>query len=119
MSRTIDVQVRAGATNVPMYKYVGLPSGGNDGDVITKNSPLPYDVKWAPPAGGGPGGSSYTHTQSSSSDTWTVNHNLGYRPTITVFDASGAPVGAGIAHSSINQAIISFVIPLTGSARCT
>lgn len=66
----------------------------------------------------GPGGQTYIHTQAVESDTWTVNHNLNIRPSVTVFDATGTPVNAGVAHTNANQSIITFVVPLTGSVRC-
>jgi hypothetical protein len=35
---------------------------------------------------GPPGTSlSYTHTQGSAASTWTVNHNLGFRPDVTIY----------------------------------
>lgn len=70
-----------------------------------------------PPGSGGGNGQSYSHTQGSAALEWTVNHNLGYRPAVTVFDATGNPVLAGISHVSVNQTIISFIIPISGSAR--
>lgn len=37
---------------------IGIPAGGNTGDVLTKNSSSDYDASWQPPSGGGGGGSS-------------------------------------------------------------
>jgi hypothetical protein len=60
----------------------------------------------------------YTHTQSSSSDTWTVNHNLGFRPAVTLLDSGGVEFSADVVHTSINQCIIYLASPTTGTVRC-
>jgi hypothetical protein len=57
----------------------------------------------------------YVHTQSSPSDLWTVNHNLGYRPVIEVLSDGGLVVEASVAHISVNQAQISFNTVQTGT----
>jgi hypothetical protein len=67
----------------------------------------------------GPGGGiRYTHTQAVASATWTVNHLLGLRPQIEVFNAGGVSVEPAILHIDGNQAIISFNTPQTGIAVC-
>lgn len=65
------------------------------------------------------GAANYTHTQGSASAIWTVNHNLGTRPTIEVRNAGGQVVIAEIAHVSANQATISFASAQGGTAFCT
>jgi len=60
----------------------------------------------------------YTHTQTTLSDTWIVNHNLGYYPIIRVFVGAEEILPASIVHNSVNQATITFSQPLTGYARC-
>lgn len=65
----------------------------------------------------GAGGARYIHTQSSPSSTWTINHNLGYNPSITLLSTGGVEIEAGIIHSNLNQVLVSFVIPMTGTAN--
>lgn len=60
----------------------------------------------------------YVHSQNAPSSVWTVNHNLGERPIIGVFDNLGEQVLADITHISNNQAQIIFAAPATGQARC-
>jgi hypothetical protein len=57
----------------------------------------------------------YVHTQSTPSDLWTVNHNLGYRPVIEVLSDGGLVVEASVAHISNNQSQISFNTVQTGT----
>jgi len=58
----------------------------------------------------------YVHTQSSLSNQWTINHNLGYRPIIDVLSPGGMMVIAEIIHVSVNQVQINFNSPQTGTA---
>lgn len=61
----------------------------------------------------------YTHIQSAASDTWTVNHNLGYRADVSLTTLGGAEFEAEVVHVSTNQCVVSLVSPLAGQARCT
>lgn len=69
--------------------------------------------------GGGGGGANYLHTQASSSASWTVNHNLGYRPAVSVRSPGGVEVEAEVTHTSVNQCVVTFAAPYTGSVFCT
>jgi hypothetical protein len=60
---------------------------------------------------------SYLHTESSPASSWTVNHNLGFRPTCTVFSVGSVEVEAEVTHISNTQSIIFFVQPTAGTAR--
>jgi len=74
-----------------------------------------------PPGPQGPPGSggnaSFEFQQLSASSSWLINHNLGFRPTVGVFDSGGLEVEADVQHMSINQVLISFSTPLAGIAR--
>ena len=72
-----------------------------------------------PPGADGADASSYTHTQASAASTWTIPHNLGWRPTITVLSTGGVQVIAEVVHLSALTAQVLFVEPMAGSARCT
>lgn len=61
-------------------------------------------------------GSVYTHVQSAPASPWTVNHNLGYRPAVSVFSVGGKEVIVEIIHASVNQTLIYFDSPMPGSA---
>jgi hypothetical protein len=56
----------------------------------------------------GPPGVAYMHTQSTPSELWIINHNLGFRPIIQVFDSYGFQVMPGVFHYSDNQLRLSF-----------
>jgi hypothetical protein len=67
---------------------------------------------------GPPGGASYEHYQAVAAPTWTVNHNLGFRPSVSVRDAGGSLLLCEIVHVSINQSILFFAAPAAGAAYC-
>ena len=65
----------------------------------------------------GASGNSYDHTQASPAAVWTVNHNLGYMPDVSVFTSGGLEVEAEILHLSSNQTQITMLVPMAGFAR--
>ena len=70
-------------------------------------------------SGGSSTGIAYTHVQLVAEAIWTVNHNLGMRPAVTILDSGGTEVEADVMHMSTNQLVIRFAIPLAGVARLT
>ena len=59
---------------------------------------------------------SYRHIQSANSTAWTITHNLGFRPSVTVIDLDGDVVNADINYNTINQLIITFSSAIKGEA---
>lgn len=60
---------------------------------------------------------SYTHYQSVASDTWVINHNLGYHPILRVFIGNNEVQPAGITHDSNNTTTVTFSQPYVGLAK--
>lgn len=60
---------------------------------------------------------SFTHIQSASSDTWTINHGLGYRPSVTIFDSNFHEVEGSITHTDNNNVTLEFSVAITGSVH--
>ena len=58
----------------------------------------------------------YTHTQYSSSASWTVSHNLGYNPNVTVSDSAGTIIEGEIAYPSSNTIVLNFSSAFAGTA---
>lgn len=61
----------------------------------------------------------FVFQQSIAADTWTINHNLGYRPQVTLFDVGNSVFNAQIDHPSVNQTIVRMAsgVAIAGSAR--
>lgn len=86
-------------TNKPIFSTVSLTGSYNDlvdkPDIYTRtevNSLL----------------NTYTHSQITSSDTWTITHNLGRFPSVTVVDSGGTVCVGDIDYVSNNQLVITF-----------
>lgn len=62
---------------------------------------------------------SFQHTQAAASDTWTVNHNLGFRPAVSILSVGGREMWAEVIHTSVNQFIAYFDAPTSGIAICS
>jgi len=60
---------------------------------------------------------SYTHDQTTPSDGWVINHNLGYNPFVRIFIGNEEVTPDSIIHQSITQTIIQFSTPKVGVAR--
>ena len=60
----------------------------------------------------------FVFKQQSASDTWTVVHNLGKYPSITVVDSAGTVVTGEIVLQTTEQAVISFNGAFSGKAYC-
>lgn len=67
---------------------------------------------------GAPGinGGNYTHTQGVASAIWTVIHNLGYYPNITVVDSTDREVIGNVDYININTIQLTFSGSLSGKA---
>lgn len=72
-----------------------------------------------PGSGTGSGAAAYEHSQPSAAATWTINHNLGYRPSIVPLSTGGAAIVGEILHVSVNQALVLFDTPRAGLATCS
>ena len=69
--------------------------------------------------GGGTGPTSFVHTQTATSDTWVVNHNLGFYPNVTVIDSAGTTVVGEIEYVNTNKLTIKFSAAFSGKAYCS
>lgn len=59
----------------------------------------------------------YDFTQASASATWTIAHNLGYKPSVSAFSVGGVEMMASVTHLSTNTLQLDFNLPVAGSAR--
>ena len=69
---------------------------------------------------GGGADKSYTHTQNSASITWSVAHNLGKRPSVTVVDVNNVQGYGIVTHTDANNLTVTFPSgsPASGKAYC-
>jgi hypothetical protein len=97
----------------------GQPKGVDliDGSRPRELALLPRTGPAGPPGPPGAAGSGYNHTQASPSSTWVVNHNLGFRPDVSVTSLGGLEVEAEVSHMDDTTCTISFSLPFAGRAR--
>lgn len=59
----------------------------------------------------------FIHLQSAPASTWTINHNLGYRPAVEILDSGGQEIEANVSHPTANQAVVQLNPATAGIAR--
>lgn len=64
----------------------------------------------------GPAQATYTHTQSVSSDTWVIEHNLGRHPSVVVIDSAGSVIISDVQYDSAYQVTVIFSAAFSGKA---
>ncbi len=60
----------------------------------------------------------YTHVQGTGAVVWNVNHGLGRRPSIQIFDTSGYEWKGEIRYIDDNNITITFGFAFSGVAEC-
>lgn len=58
----------------------------------------------------------YTHTQNAVSSTWSITHNLGFRPNVTTADSTGFIMEGSVSYTSDTTLTIEFGYATTGFA---
>lgn len=58
----------------------------------------------------------YVHNQATSSNTWTIVHNLSFIPNITVVDSAGTVVEGSYDYPNNTTVVASFSSPFSGKA---
>lgn len=70
-----------------------------------------------PPGPPGPAGTAYVHNQPSASATWTIAHNLGFKPAVELLNSGSQEIEADVVHQSTNVCLVYFTTPTAGFAR--
>ena len=58
----------------------------------------------------------YTHTQSAPSASWSVTHNMGKKPAVSVVDSADSVVYGSVEYTDKNSLIITFNSAFSGKA---
>lgn len=96
----------------------GLP--GPQGEPGLQGEPGGQGEQGEPGPPGSPGiAGSYVFNQGLPSSTWTINHPLGYRPAVIVFDTGGNEIDGDISLPSNNTVILTFSSSFSGVAYLT
>jgi len=60
--------------------------------------------------------STYVHSQSSASSTWTISHSLSRKPSVTIVDSGGNVQIGEVLYNSDDQITVSFAAAFSGYA---
>lgn len=60
----------------------------------------------------------HTHTQETAAQVWTINHNLGFRPSVKLYTTGGVEYLADVTHLNANQVQVNHKTARAGTARC-
>lgn len=76
----------------------------------------PVGPQGVPGPPGPAGGVSFHYVQAQPSAAWTIAHNLGRYPSVTIVDTAGDQVSADVTYVDANTVTVSFGFPTTGAA---
>lgn len=62
-------------------------------------------------------GTAFVFTQSTPAATWIINHNLGFIPSVELFNNGSQEIDGDVVHTSVNQTVVNFTGPVAGFAR--
>lgn len=61
----------------------------------------------------------HVHTQGAVSNTWTINHTLGGKPSVTIVDSANTVVVGEVQYNSDMQVTVTFTAAFSGYAYLT
>lgn len=99
-----------GVAGPPNILTVGTVTSGTAAVNITGTAPSQV-LNFVLPISG-----SYIHTQSVSASTWTINHNLGFNPAVSIVDSGENVVIGDVTYISTNALSVSFNASFGGKA---
>lgn len=95
---------------------IGQP--GPKGDPGTTGEPGPQGPvgPQGPPGLPGSAPQAYVHDQAFPEAVWTIVHNLGFNPNVTVVDSAGTVVEGSVTYPGLDTVIVEFAFPFGGKA---
>lgn len=110
IDRTVEVH-DPGVAGPPNVLTVGTVTQGPTAQVTITGAAPSQTLNFVLPVGG-----NYTHNQIASSSTWTITHNLGFFPAVSVVDSGGNYVIGDVTYVSQNVVTVSFNSSFGGKA---
>ena len=93
------------------YYDIGLAVGASNGTIVDEQF---YSIILY---AGSTGDKNFVHTQSASSASWTINHSLAKKPSVTITTlATGAVVIGEVTYTNNNTLVVSFAAAVSGIA---
>lgn len=110
---SVDISIAESPTHVDVIPSSGLPGRINGATAIeagVMTSAQVVKLNAAPQP--------FVYSQSIAATVWTVNHNLGYYPGVTLFTTGGVEFNATVVNLSFNVLQVLVNAPTAGFARC-
>lgn len=63
------------------------------------------------------GAAAFVYQQTAPATTWTINHNLGYKPSVELLDSGSQEIDGDVSHPSDNQTVVTLNPASAGLAR--
>jgi hypothetical protein len=63
------------------------------------------------------GAAAFVYQQAAPATTWTINHNLGYKPSVELLDSGSQEIDGDVSHPSDNQTVVTLNPASAGLAR--
>lgn len=63
------------------------------------------------------GAAAFVYQQAAPATTWTINHNLGYKPSVELLDSGSQEIDGNVSHPSDNQTVVTLNPASAGLAR--
>ncbi len=99
-------------SNATDYYDIALTAKSNNGTIVDEQF---YSIILY---AGLSGDKTFSHTQNASSSSWTINHNLGKKPSVTITTlATGAQVIGEVTYTNDNTLVVSFAAAVSGIAH--
>jgi hypothetical protein len=64
----------------------------------------------------GPASTTYIHSQSVAASSWSIAHNLGKYPSVSVVDSAGNVIHANVSYTSDTALVVTFTASFSGTA---
>ena len=64
----------------------------------------------------GPPGTEFIYSQGLPQTVWTINHNMGFFPSVTIVSSAGGMVEGDITYIDSNNLTVSFAVAFSGTA---
>lgn len=100
-----------GAAGPPNNLVVGSVTTGNTPAVSITGASPNQTIDFVIPIGG-----TFTHNQMISATTWTITHNLGFYPNVTVSDSAGTIIEGQVEYPDVNTVVLTFSSAFAGKA---
>ena len=96
---------------------VVVTENGSSTVVTVPQTSVVTAITVGPQGATGAAASSYIYTQSTPSATWTIAHNLGFKPSVELLNAGSQEIEGDVVHISYDVTMVYFTQSTAGFAR--